>query len=130
MNVHFEDIMDAPVKTIQKICVHLEIGYEEGMLDIPQASSSNEADSDEKGINKKRAGNWKKGGLNDTEIFWNQKISGDFLNQYNYALEPVKSNIFSKIAYAISFPVKLVFALLLNLNRMKSIGETIKRRLK
>ncbi|MEZ5023385.1 MAG: hypothetical protein R2728_09015 [Chitinophagales bacterium] len=70
---HFEDIMDAPVKTVQKICEHLEINYEENMLDIPQASSSNEADSDEKGINKKRAGNWKKGGLNDTEIFWNQK---------------------------------------------------------
>ncbi|MEZ5007458.1 MAG: sulfotransferase [Chitinophagales bacterium] len=130
MNVHFEDIMDAPVKTTQKICEHLEISYEEGMLDIPQASSSNEADSDEKGINKKRAGNWKKGGLNDAEIFWNQKISGDLLNRYNYSLEPVKSNIFSKMAYAISFPVKLAFALLLNLNRMKNIGETLKRRLK
>lgn len=130
MNVHFEDIMEAPVKTIQSICKHLEINYEEGMLDIPQASSSNEADSDEKGINKKRAGNWKKGGLNDTEVFWNQKISGNLLKQYNYALEPVHSNIFAKAMYAISFPVKLFFALLLNLNRMKSIGETLKRRLK
>lgn len=129
LNVHFEDILDNPVETIQNICQHIELPYEEQMLDIPQASSSNEADSDEKGINKKRAGNWKKGGLNDTEIFWNQRISGDLMQQHQYVLEETKTNIFSKAIYAITFPVKLGLALLFNLNRMKSIVETLKRRL-
>ena len=129
MTVHFEDILTTPEKTIRQICQHIEVDYEPTMLDIPQASSSNEADSDEKGINKNRAGNWKKGGLNDTEVFWCQKISGDIMESNDYHLEKVNSNVFSKALYAISFPIKLIFAVLLNLNRMKSVVETIKRRL-
>jgi len=32
--------------------------------------------------------------------------------------------------YYVSFPVKIMLALLFNLHRMKNIGEAIKRRLK
>jgi hypothetical protein len=130
LNVHFEDIMETPSETLQMICRHLGVEYDANVLDIPQASSSNEADSSEKGINKARAGNWKKGGLNDTEIFWCQKICNDLLVKHHYPLEPTPTNFLLKASYAISFPFKLAFALLLNLNRMKNITETIKRRLK
>ena len=130
LNVHFEDILDAPINTIKNICEHLEVEFDDKMLDIPQASSSNEADSKETGINKGRAGNWKKGGLNDTEIYWCQKICGDLLEQHNYPIEATNSNFVMRSFYAISFPFKLGLALLLNLNRMKSIIETLKRRLK
>ena len=99
------------------------------MLEIPQASSSNEPDSTEKGINKKRAGNWKSGGLSDAELFFCQKISGDLMTKIGYPLNELKPNPFSVIAYIIAFPFKLGLALLVNLNRMKSIVETIKRRL-
>jgi DNA-binding Xre family transcriptional regulator len=130
MNVHFEDIMESPPETLQAICKHLGVEYNEKVLDIPQASSSNEADSKEKGINKARAGNWKKGGLNDTEIFWCQKICRELLIKHQYPLENTHTNFVLKGFYAISFPFKLAMALLLNLNRMKNIAETLKRRLK
>ncbi len=130
LNIHFEDILNHPEQTIQKICNHLNIEYENQMLDIPQASSSNEADSEKKGINKKRAGNWKDGGLNDAELYWNQKISGNLMKSHNYQLESLSTNFISIALYAISFPIKISLALLLNLNRMKNIVETLKRRLK
>ncbi|MBK9635035.1 MAG: sulfotransferase [Bacteroidetes bacterium] len=125
----FEDMLDKPTETAQAICQHFEIDFFAEMLEIPQASSSNEPDSTEKGINKKRAGNWKSGGLSDAELFFCQKISGDLMTQIGYPLNELKPNPFSVIAYIIAFPFKLGLALLVNLNRMKSIVETIKRRL-
>ena len=125
----FEDMLDKPTETAQAICQHFEIDFFAEMLEIPQASSSNEPDSTEKGINKKRAGNWKSGGLSDAELFFCQKISGDLMTQIGYPLNELKPNPFSVMAYIIAFPFKLGLALLVNLNRMKSIVETIKRRL-
>lgn len=127
--VLFEDMLDKPTDTAKAICSHFEIDYFDEMLDIPQASSSNEPDSKEKGINKKRAGNWKSGGLSDAELFFCQKISGDLMQQFGYSLNDLKPNPFSVMAYAIAFPFKLGLALMVNLNRMKSIAETLKRRL-
>ncbi|MCO5231713.1 MAG: sulfotransferase [Chitinophagales bacterium] len=130
MTVRFEDILEEPKQTMQKICTHLEVKFEEEMLNIPQASSSNEADSKEKGIKKERAGNWVKGGLSSEEIAICEKTSGYLFSQYQYPLiHPHTSKIKTWAWYAI-FPIKLGLALLFNLNRMKSIPETIKRRLK
>ena len=77
LNVKFEDLLDNPKQTVQNICNHLEVPFEATMLDIPQASSSNEKDSDEKGVNKKRARNWQKGGLSKAEIELCQRICGE-----------------------------------------------------
>lgn len=130
MQVHFEDILDAPEATLRAICAHLGVDYHPAMMDIPQASSSNEADSAEKGINRKRAGNWKKGGLSDAEIWWIERISGALMNDMGYSLSRPAASWPARAAWALTFPVKLALALLLNLNRMKSIGETIRKRLR
>lgn len=129
MHVRFEDILEAPADTMKGICQHLGIEYLDEMLDIPQASSSNEADSNEKGIKKERAGNWKNGGLSDAEISICEKTSGQYLQQYEYPLMNPKAATLSMAAWYAMFPIKLGLALLFNLNRMKSIPETIKRRL-
>lgn len=129
MTVRFEDILDAPADTMQKICQHLGIDYHEEMLNIPQASSSNEADSKETGIKKERAGNWKNGGLSPAEIAICEKTSGQYLGQFGYPLMQPKVSALSLLGWYAMFPVKLALALLFNLNRMKSITETIKRRL-
>ncbi|MCP4124227.1 MAG: sulfotransferase [Bacteroidetes bacterium] len=130
LNIHFEDMLNAPEQTVRSICEHLGVQFNTEMLDIPQASSSNEADSKEKGINKSRAGNWKKGGLNNAEIHWTQSMSGTEMKANGYQLEPVKASPIVKFLYALTFPVKLILAVLMNLNRMKNIFETLKKRMR
>lgn len=129
MTVRFEDILNEPSQTVKEICEHLEIDFSEDILEIPQASSSNEKDSNEKGIKKERAGNWKNGGLSPSEIAICEKTSGQYFERFNYELIHPKASIFSKAYWYAIFPIKLILALLFNLNRMKSITETIKRRL-
>lgn len=130
MSVRFEDILEHPAETMQQICLHLGIPYHPEMLDIPQASSSNEADSQETGIKKERAGNWKIGGLSNEEIRICERTSGHYFDAYGYRKLNPSVNPFLMAGWYLLFPVKLVLALLLNLNRMKSIGETLKRRLR
>jgi hypothetical protein len=129
MTVRFEDILDNPAAIMQDICRHLQIPYHPEMLEIPQASSSNEADSDEKGIKKERAGNWQKGGLSNEEIAICERTCRENLIYYGYKLKNPVVNPFKLAGWYVLFPVKLILALMLNLNRMKSIRDTIKRRL-
>ena len=129
MTVRFEDILDSPDDTMQKICLHLQIPFLPSMLDIPQASSSNEADSQATGIKKERAGNWQKGGLSNEEIAICEKTCATHLRQHGYPLLNPSANLFKMTGWYLLFPIKLALALVLNINRMKSIPETIKRRL-
>jgi hypothetical protein len=129
MTVRFEDILDQPDKTMQSICQHLQIPFMPSMLDIPQASSSNEADSQATGIKKERAGNWQKGGLSNEEIAICEKTCAPFLRKHQYPLLQPSVNWIKMTGWYLLFPIKLALALLLNINRMKSIPETIKRRL-
>jgi hypothetical protein len=130
LHLHFEDMLGSPEAAARKICEHLQIPFLPEILDIPQASSSNRADSSQTGIDQRRAGNWKKGGLRAAEIYWCQRISGEKMAQTGYAIEPTEAGWLARTAYAVSFPFKLALALLINLNRMKSIGETLRKRLR
>lgn len=129
LTIKFEDILETPELTLQKISAHLGIEYTPKMLEIPQASSSNEADSQEKGIKKERAGNWKNGGLSPAEIAICENTSEENMKASGYALTNPSTNPIVLAGWYLMFPFKLALALLLNLNRMKSIAETIKRRL-
>ena len=130
-NMIFEKLVNESEAEIKRLCRFLEIEFTDEMLNIPQVGSSNEADKpDEFGIKTERAGNWEKGGLNKTEIYFCQNICGNYMKQYGYELKKVRPGIFSLIYYYISFPVKIVLAILFNLHRMKNIFEAIKRRLK
>lgn len=129
MTVRFEDILDNPTATMQGICLHLQIPFHPEMLDIPQASSSNEADSQETGIKKERAGNWQKGGLSNEEIAICERTCKQNLSFYGYEIKHPSVNPLKLAGWYLLFPIKLAMALMLNLNRMKSIPDTIKRRL-
>jgi hypothetical protein len=101
------------------------------MLQIPQVGSSNEADKPEEfGIKTERAGNWMTGGLNNGEIYFCQKICGEYMKQYGYEIIKVRAGLFRWMYYYISFPVKIVMALFVNLHRMKNIFEAVRRRLR
>ncbi len=128
ISIRFEDLLENPEFTLRKMCAHIQVGFDAQMLQITQESSSVEKDSKEIGFKKERAANWKKGGLNTTEKWICQKMCKENLDRNHYEIEKINPNIFGLIYYICSFPVKLTLALLLNLNRMKNIVETLKRR--
>ena len=130
MFIRFEDLLEAPETTLRSICNHIEVAFDSNMLNITQESSSIEKDSKEIGFKKERASNWKKGGLNESERWICQKMCRSNLLENNYEIENIKPNIFYIAFYLIIFPIKIMLALLMNLNRMKNISETLKRRLR
>ena len=130
MTVHFEDIIEDSAATIRKICAFFEVEFDANMLEVPHLGSSNEVDDPTKtGIKKERAGNWRKGGLNDAEVWFCQNITGKYMDPMEYDRVEVKPNPFAVAAYYLSFPFKIALAILVNLGRMKNIVDTIKRRM-
>jgi len=129
-NINFEQLVEAGEQQVRDLCTFLEITFHPAMLQIPQVGSSNEADKpDAFGIKTERAGNWEKGGLNAAEVWFCQKICGPNMQVYGYAVKPIAANPLLIVWYYLSFPFKIILAILFNLHRMKNILEAIKRRL-
>ncbi len=127
--VRFEELIEKPVDKVCEICKRIGIQFEMNMLNIPQVGSSLEPDHpDKRGINKERTGSWQKGGLNSAEIYLMQKITWRQIEMYGYETIKVFPNPFLLAYYLLSFVLKLGFAFILNLNRMRSIKDALKRR--
>jgi omega-hydroxy-beta-dihydromenaquinone-9 sulfotransferase len=130
IEVRFKDLVSDPEHTLRKICAHLSIPYEEGMLQIPHAGSSLEADNtSELGIRQKKEQSWQEKGLTDVEIHECQTICHDYMKHYGFQTLEVHPSLIRVILSKVFFPIKLTAALLMNLNRMRSIADTIKRRM-
>ena len=133
--VYFEQLLDSPEETVVDLCRFLDISYTPSMLQVPQVGSSVDADKPTTvGINPNRAGNWSScnlrgGKLNSSEIYINQKLNNKLMTKHNYAPVRIKPNIFHLLLDILTFPLKIVFAFLCNLDRIKNIRETIRRRL-
>lgn len=128
--VIFEQLIENPKEEIKNICTHIGVEYHAEMLQITQESSSIEPDSKEKGFKKERVVSWKKGGLNATEIWLCEKLTKNNMLLHGFQLSNAQPNLLILCYYVFTFPIKLILAFLMNLNRMKNIIETIKRRLK
>jgi len=128
--VRFEDVLNDPQQTVREICEFAQIPFEPEMLMVPHAGSSSEADKkSELGIRKTRAKGWLEKGLSKTEIRICQSTCEKFMNKHDYDPIEVKVNPFELGWKYVIFPFKMALALLVNLNRMRSIGDTLKRRL-
>lgn len=127
--LRYEDLLRNPEKAVNRVCDFVGINYNQSLLDIPHTGSSNIKDSKEKGIRRDRSSKWQSGGLNSTEIYLCQKVAIPHLRKHAYEPAEIRANPLLLIYYFVSFPIKLGFALLLNLGRMRSIIDTIKRRL-
>ena len=126
----YEDLLLRSVEETQKICQFLGIDYQADLLEVPQVNSSNEEDRPEKrGIDRQRANIWREGGLNQVELYWCQQINHSLMTKYDYCSQDVSPNPVSLLISAILCPIKLSFAILFSLRRMKSLGEAIRRRL-
>jgi len=130
LTVHYETLVRQQEETVRKICAFVGIPYDRAMLDVRQEGSSGRHDStDEMGISPENIQKWRKGGLSLTEIYLCQKMSAAAMRNEGYHLMEARPAISLLIYYFLTFPAKLALALLCNLGRMKSMAETMRRRL-
>jgi hypothetical protein len=128
--IYFETLLKSPSETIQDICKFIGIEYSDEMLNVPQIGSSTGNDTPEsKGINKNKTAGYKNGGLSNVELHICESHLKDSMLSHGYIPEGFKANTLGVVYYYITFPIKIIIALALNLNRMKNIVETIKRRM-
>ncbi|MBA2421794.1 MAG: sulfotransferase [Chitinophagales bacterium] len=131
MTVQFESLLQNADHTINSICSFLNISFSIDLKQVPHIGSSSGMDkNDVKGINRDRAQSWGKGGLNKTEIWICQNTCGAIMKRLGYQPVNISANPLYIIFYYIIFPVKLGFAFLLNLHRMKNILETVRKRIR
>ena len=135
MPIYFEQLLANPDTMVTQICNFVGIDFSPSLLKVPQVGSSVNADKPENmGINPKRAGSWNKrekktDQLNSSEIYISQKLNGSLMKKHNYDPVLIRPNIFYLMLNLISFPIKVIGAFLFNLNRIKNIRETLRRRL-
>ena len=133
--VYFEQLLNSPEKIVEDLCRFVDIEFTACMLQVPQVGSSVNSDKPTNtGINPDRAGNWNadnihESKLNSSEIYLNQKMNNKLMEKHNYEYVRIRPNLFSLLIHFITFPIKMLLALLCNLDRIKNIRETIRRRL-
>ena len=129
-SIYFEELLAHPEATVKHLCDFVGITYTHAMLQVPQVGSSVAEDQPQQlGINPHRAHSWRDGELSSAEIYLNQTITASFMKMHNYDPVSIRPNIASLALHLLAFPVKLVGAFLFNLDRMKSIRQTLKRRI-
>ena len=129
LQVKFENVLMHSKKEIKTICEFLGLEFEEKMLAVPNIGSSTEEDKEaELKIDQSKISKWKKGGLNNAEIFLAQLISKKVMTTYQYSLRHFTFPPIYVIFYLFTFPIKAGLALLLNLKRIGNISEMIKQR--
>ncbi len=128
-SVKFEDVLDNPEKTLKALCSFLEIPYYINMINIPQTGSSHLPDNfEKKGITTEARSRWKKE-LPGADIYWAERLAGDYMVRYGYPLLKNKPNTFKLVLSILSLPIKVVMALLLNISRMKNLFKSIRKRI-
>ena len=134
VSIYFEELLNHPEKTVKSLCDFVGITYTDEMLQVPQVGSSVGEDQPQQlGINPHRAHSWRNdattGELSSAEIYLNQKINAALMKKHSYGLVSIRPNIASLMLHLLTFPMKLTGAFLFNLDRMKNIRETLKRRI-
>ncbi|MYB92292.1 sulfotransferase [Candidatus Poribacteria bacterium] len=134
VSVYFEELLTHPQQTVESLCNFVGITYIPEMLQVPQVGSSVGEDRPQQlGINPQRAHSWHSdttgGELSSAEIYLNQRITAPLMKKHNYSPASIQPNVVSLMLHLLTFPMKLGGAFLFNLDRMKNIRETLKRRL-
>lgn len=128
--LRFEDLLADPTTVLKKICATLDLDYDPAMLDVPRVGSSHEQDRPtERGIDPAAAGRWKQGGLTRTELAVCQHITGKHMTRHGYRAEPMRAPLPALMWFRVTWVFKSVLALALNIRRIKSLRESLRRRL-
>ena len=130
ISVYFEELLRHPETTVKCLCDFVGITYVDEMLQVPQVGSSVAEDQPQQlGINPHRSHSWQDGELSSAEIYLNQRITAALMRKHNYMPVSILPNIASLVLHLLTFPIKLAGAFFFNLDRMKNIRETLKKRL-
>lgn len=129
-SIYFEELLTHSEATVKRVCDAVSISFTDTMLQVPQVGSSVAEDQPQQlGINPQRAHSWQNGELSSAEIYLNQSITTPLMKKHNYKPVSIQPNIASLALHLLTFPIKLGGAFLFNLDRMKSIPQTLKRRI-
>ena len=127
--VRFEDLLVEPIRIVKELCKFLEIEFYQEMLNVPVIGSSTQQDlKNQFLIDSSKKEKWKNGGLNSAEIYLSQLVSNSMMQKFKYDVEKFRFPPILTLFYLISFPIKLIFAFILNVKRMGNIVEVIKKR--
>lgn len=128
-SVHFEKLVSNPETELKAICRLLQLSFHKELMQVTQAGSSSRMDNPSAtGIDQNVSGQWKKGGLSKTEIWWCEKIAGKPMKQLGYALSEHHPHPLVLIWLGLLLPVKTGVSFLMNLSRMKNIRKTLARK--
>jgi len=129
--VRFEDLVASPERTVSGICDFLGLEYDPGMLDIPFSASSFAADDiGSRGIRRDTAErSLRNGGLSPAETVICQETCGSLMGRFEYSPREVPRPGWRLVSSRLSLPFKLSLSLFLNLHRMRSVADTVRRRL-
>ncbi len=127
--VKFEDILANAEGEVKGICAFLDIDFQFEMLNVPVVGSSTEKDiKTARLIDGSKIEKWKKGGLNNAEIYLSQLMAKKSMLAFNYKLRNFSFPPILVLYYLMVFPVKIGIAFLINIRRMGSIVEVIRKR--
>jgi len=128
--IKFEDLLLNPKSTISELCSFLEIDFDESMLSVPNIGSSTNLDKNStSGLDKSKIGNWKRGGLNLSEIYICQKMCSENMSFYKYENRVFVWIPLFAIISIFTFPIKISVSFILNLHRIKNFKELIQKRI-
>jgi len=130
MTVRFEDLVTTGAGVVRDICKFLGLEFNEEMLRIPQIGSSRDQDETNRtGMDPRKAGSWRRGGLSPTEIYICEHIAGQEMRQIGYQREYTKPSVSGFVWVFLLLPFKLLAALALNFRRASNLASYVKNRL-
>lgn len=130
--VRFEDVLHAPEKEVRRVCATFDLAFQETMLHVPVLGSSHELDEQGRtGIDASRQGRWRDGsiGLDPTELFLCQTVTGSDMKRWGYALVPTVPDPLRLAYYLLTCPLKVSGAVLMQLQQIRSIPVAVAKRL-
>lgn len=131
--VRFEDLVLDPESVTKNVCEFAGVTFSPQMLNVSQGeggvSSHKKISSSARGIDPSVVSKWEKGGLLNSEVHICQSITHKNMVEHGYLSAPItRLNKCLSVSLFILLPFKLSLALLLNLNRVGNLRETVKKR--
>lgn len=129
IHIRFEDLVSDPRGAIEPLLSAMNLEFEQSMLDVERKASSNRPGlRPGSGVDPWVVGFWR-ANLSPTEQWINNRICGDLMPRYGYAVEAVRPTAWGLLQATLSFPLRSAVTLLLNIRRSQNVFRSTRRRL-
>lgn len=130
LTVRFEDLVRSPEPTLQRVCDFLGLDFRVDMLEVSQevALSSHRKRRQARGLDARAAERWRGGGLSRTEKYLCERTAARRMQYFGYEPERLRPNPLTLAGSIALLPVRVAVATLVNLRRIKSLPDAIRRR--